>query len=196
MENQESAPLQPEEYIEYLRSRLNTMEKALDKTSGLDERVDYTNMLLTRMAENFGVSPVGAPVWMSSLGGSLEALTATVRALEEKLKSIPSLSLQNPNMIATKRTLVLIAGTAVQLPSFRILYDRYILIKSISDNTDTVYIGNSKVEVEDAAFRYPLEPGENIQYKIRNVSQIWLDAAVSGEGINWTVEQNEVVDNG
>ena len=190
------APLKPEEYISYLQGKLNIAETLLDKSSGLDERIDYTNILLTRLLENQGFSPTGSPVWITDLKASTDALAATVKALQAKLQSVPGLTLKNPKMIATKRTLVPVAGTATQLPNFVVPFDRYLTIKALGGNTDEVFIGNSKTESEDESFRYPMEPGEILQYKIRNTAQLWLDAAVSGEGIVWTVEQEEVVDNG
>ena len=97
---------------------------------------------------------------------------------------------ENPESIAIQQKLVTTAGIAVQLPPVKIPYDCEVVILALSTNTGTVYVGNSKLNAEDHTISFPLLAGESIEYKIRNLSLLWVDASVSGEGIIWTVEQN------
>ena len=97
---------------------------------------------------------------------------------------------ENPESIAIQQKLVTTAGIAVQLPPVKIPYDCEVVILALSTNNGTIYIGNSKLNAEDHTISFPLLAGESIEYKIRNLSLLWVDASVSGEGIIWTVEQN------
>ena len=111
--------------------------------------------------------------------------------LEKLLVSLSNLDLpfENPPQIASQVKKVTTVGTAVQLPPLLIPYDMEVVIKAPAGNTGTIYIGNSKPEAEDHTLSYPLERGEPIEYKIRNLSQLWIDSTVANEGIVWTVEQ-------
>lgn len=67
---------------------------------------------------------------------------------------------------------------------------RSVIIRALSTNTGLVYVGNSNVA---AAISYTLTPGETLSYSISdeeykygaaiNLNSIWLDVAVSGEGV-------------
>ena len=100
------------------------------------------------------------------------------------------LPIENPESIAIQQKLVTTAGIAVQLPPVKIPYDCEVVILALTTNTGTIYVGNSKLNAEDHTISFPLLAGESIEYKIRNLSLLWVDASVSGEGIIWTVEHN------
>ncbi len=118
----------------------------------------------------------------SAVGSSLqEAVT--------RLSDILSRTFENPEGVATQKKLVVTAGTAVQLPDVLIPYGKKAVIKAISTNTDEVYVANSKADAEDSTKRFPLSADDSLSYKIRNLSRLWINSAVSGEGVTWTVEQ-------
>ena len=100
------------------------------------------------------------------------------------------LPIENPESITTQQKLVSTAGIAVQFSPVKIPYDCEVVILALSTNTGTNYVGNSKLNAEDHTISFPLLAGESIEYKIRNLSLLWVDASVNGEGIMWTVEQN------
>lgn len=67
---------------------------------------------------------------------------------------------------------------------------RAVTIRALSTNTDLVYVGDTTVA---AAVSYTLKPGETFsialtddEYRLGaaiNLNRIWLDVAVSGEGV-------------
>ena len=99
---------------------------------------------------------------------------------------------ENPDSVITQQKKVTTAGTAEQLPPLDIPFDHEVTIKALAANTGTIYVGGSKLEAEDHTKSFPLATSDAIEYKIRNLSKLWLDATVSGEGIIWTVEQEIV----
>ena len=111
--------------------------------------------------------------------------------LKEMLEiAIPGLVLKNSPFVSTGQLIVTTAGTAEQLPPVEIPYGKTVAIKALSSNTDTVYIGNSKLEAEDHSMGFPFEGGEAVELHIDNLHQLWVDADVSGEGISWIVEKD------
>ena len=91
--------------------------------------------------------------------------------------------------IVSLQKLVTSAGTAEQLPFVEIPYDREVTIKALPANTGTIYVGNSKPEAENTSVGFPLDAGDALELKIDNLSKLWIDASVSGEGVAWIVEK-------
>ncbi len=107
-------------------------------------------------------------------------------------------SVNEPNF-ATGQTPVPAHGTAVQLnggASLAIPNGFQLVIKApkkatgaVAATTGTIYIGSSKANAENHSVAYPLVKQEFIAYGITDVSSVWVDAEVDGEGVVWTVEQ-------
>ena len=98
----------------------------------------------------------------------------------------------NEPHFTTGRTPVPTHGTAVQLNggvSVPIPGGYYLVIKSPKANTGLMFIGNSKAHAQDPTVSYPLDPQEFIEYGITDVNLVWVDSAVDGEEVVWTVEQ-------
>ena len=160
----------PTEYREYLERNLNIWERATAFLSGIDERIDYTNILLTRLVNL--ASRVQIPGGAPTPGGTPTPLSPV-----------------NPTDISVGRKLVASVGTAVQLPSVSIPYDFEVVVLALSENTGTIYLGNSKDTAEDHNTAFPLTKGGAVELKIKNLNILWMDSSVSSEGINWIVEQ-------
>ena len=152
-----------EEYLEKVKENINLIGKSLQEASSLDERIDFTNKLL------------------------LQVVSLLVKGLEQ-----PITPKENPERVEALQKLVTTAGTAEQLPDILIPYDHEVIIKALPTNTDTVYLGSSKLDAEDHTKAFPLEAGEGVEYKIKNLSVLWIDADADGEGIVWTVEQEAI----
>lgn len=119
---------------------------------------------------------------------TLESLTSKFTAALAKL----GLPIQNPLEIASQIVTVATAGDAAQLPIVHIPVGKAVRIKALSTNTGTIYIGNNKPEAEGHTLAYLLIATDGpVKYEINNLSQLWIDASVGGEGISWTVEQEE-----
>ena len=160
----------------------NNLSNKLDNVDTL--LTDFTKEIKTIHEENASLSNTVISI-VNNLNTTLSKINSTLAALTKASR------LENPALIVAHKELVTTAGTAVQLPSVIIPYDKEVSIKAPSTNTGTIYIGNSKLEAEDHTMGYPLTASEAIEYKIKNLNQLWIDATVAGEGVVWTVEQNE-----
>ena len=178
----------PSEYEAYLKANLNWFEHLGDVFSGLDERVDYTNTLLTKLIELQGGVVPEVPTWATDLVNVISSLNTAIAQLAAVLGVTP-VTLKNPEFIKAQQKLVLTAGTAVQMPSVLVPYDKEVVIRALRTNTGIIYVAPSKSDAEGHTSSYSLAPGEVVGYKIQNLNQIWVDASVSGEGVVWTVEQ-------
>lgn len=177
-------PLSNEEYQAQLNEKLNWFERLADGASGLDERVDVTNKLLIELVKT---SAIGAP---GEIGAKLDAILTVLNLILVRLGGV-AIMIENPPDFSAQKKIVKTAGTAINLPDVAIPYDHEAIIKASNANGGVIYIGNTKIEAEDAVFSYPLEPGQAIGYKISNLNHIWVNAATSGDSIVWTVEQSE-----
>lgn len=83
------------------------------------------------------------------------------------------------------------AGTAEQLASdVSVPVGCQLTVIAKPGNTGTIYLGNSKANAESATARFDgLSAGLAVSLKITNANLVWVDAAVSGEGVSYIVEQ-------
>lgn len=114
----------------------------------------------------------------------LTQIDSALRSLQERIDSYT----KTPTTVKAKRITVDTAGTAKQFSPDSIPINHAVVIKALNGNTDTVYIAGSKIDAEDASRSYPLEAGEVIEYKIKDLSTLWVNADVAGEGIVWSAE--------
>lgn len=78
------------------------------------------------------------------------------------------------------------AGTAERLSS-GLVVNGPLMVKAIPANSGNVYIGNVSGDVE-ASNGMILEPGEVIIFNhVGDLREIWIDAAVNGEGVAWLI---------
>ena len=129
---------------------------------------------------------------------TIDQLTrATNEILIEIVKSVAEIRINlfpdpkvNPDTVLCYTVVVSTAGTAERLPDVDIPYDCSVVVLALSANTGTAYVASSKPNAESSTTRFPLEPGESVKYKIQNLSKLWLNVSVSGEGVVCTVEQD------
>ncbi len=75
-------------------------------------------------------------------------------------------------------------GTAERLTAGAVL-NGPVIVKALPSNTSVVYVGNVSGDV-DSANGLPLSAGEAVVFEfVGNASELWLDAAVGGEGVAW-----------
>jgi len=153
----------PPDYTEYLKKRLSIVERSTSALFSLDERVDYTNLLLTKTNE------------------SLVALTTLINNAISKLTEVS-------DTIEVHQLILSAASTGQQFPVLLMQWNQSVVIKALSGNGGTIYIAGSKQDAEDTARSYPLAAGETIEYKINDLSALWAAASVVGEGLIWTTE--------
>ncbi len=75
------------------------------------------------------------------------------------------------------------AGTAEALAATAtVLVAGVVQVKALDTNTDTVYVGGATV---DAANGWPLAAGEEFTFLIGDLADVYVDAAVNGEGVRY-----------
>jgi hypothetical protein len=76
------------------------------------------------------------------------------------------------------------AGTAVALGSQVIAGP--LMVKALPANTGLVYVGNDGASDVTSSNGYPLAAGDQVIFDhIANLSNIYVDSAVNGEGVAW-----------
>ena len=76
------------------------------------------------------------------------------------------------------------AGTAVQVGTQRI--DGPLMIKALETNTGTVAVGNDGGNDVTLANGMRLAAGDSLVFSyVGSLGELWLDAAVNGEGVAW-----------
>jgi hypothetical protein len=77
------------------------------------------------------------------------------------------------------------AGSAEALGSQSI--QAPLIVKALPTNTSPVYLGNVAGDVS-ASNGLALDPGEAVVLEwVSSLAALWLDAAVSGEGVSWLI---------
>lgn len=95
--------------------------------------------------------------------------------------------LGNRNSLTTGKKTVTIAGTAEQLPDVEVPESFEATITAKHGNVGRIYIGGSKAEAE--ARTISLARDDVFHEYLTNLNTIWIDASVSGEGIDYEVPQ-------
>jgi len=76
------------------------------------------------------------------------------------------------------------AGTAEALGSGHVR--GALLVKALTTNTGLVYVGNDAADDVTSANGMPLAAGDCVTFAyVGNLSDIWIDSAVSSEGVAW-----------
>ena len=87
-------------------------------------------------------------------------------------------------MAASGQNTVAVAGTAEALGTQQIAGP--LAVKALTTNTDLIYIGNDGAGDVSSANGFQLAAGEVIIFDhVSNLSAIYIDAAVNGEGVSW-----------
>jgi len=94
--------------------------------------------------------------------------------------------MQNRQTFKTGSMAITSAGTAEQLTEHRVVQGHYLTIHADPDNTGNIFIGETKAQAE--ANNFTLTPDACVQIATDNVSDIWVDAAVNGERVEWIFE--------
>ncbi len=94
----------------------------------------------------------------------------------------PYVNVQPGSSIGSGQTVVAAAGTRVQLTatSTPILS---VTVKALSTNTGIIYVGGD--DVSAAIGLELINPGESASVDVDNLTDVWIDAAVNGEGVSY-----------
>lgn len=78
------------------------------------------------------------------------------------------------------------AGTAQQLSAHRIPQGFCLTVHAHPTNNGYIYIGESKARAE--AHHFTLTPDASVHLLVDNVGDVWVDASISGEIVEWVLE--------
>ena len=93
--------------------------------------------------------------------------------------------LLNPARIKTQQVTVTTAGTPVQPSSYPIPEGIEFVVKAKSTNTGLVSIGGSSADaLQTGSACFKLVASQGVSMQITDPANIWIDAAVSGEGVD------------
>lgn len=80
----------------------------------------------------------------------------------------------------------ILSTTAEQLPDIEC---DYVILKALSGNTPSIFVGNSDVTntvaADNATTGVELGPGESIKLEVPNVSRLWVIAASGTPGVSY-----------
>ena len=113
----------------------------------------------------------------------LKLQDSTDRLLVSNLEAAPS-------TIADNRKTVTAAGTAEKILAASTTCIK-VIITALESNTDVIVVGGSTVvagTTEDGGGTRrgtPLDPGQSLEILINDVSKIYIDAVVSGNGVSF-----------
>lgn len=89
----------------------------------------------------------------------------------------------------TNQKVVTTSGTPVQLQTQVVTDGFQVVVKAKYANTGLIYVGNSSPNaLKTSGTNITLLAGSAIGITCDNVNDIWIDAAVNGEGVEWIVE--------
>jgi hypothetical protein len=86
-----------------------------------------------------------------------------------------------PLTLITGKTTVTTAGTRVQLLTSS-TPAKSVTIKALIGNTGHIYVGNNFVS---STVGFVLEAGDTVSLNFADLSNIWLDCSVNGEGVTY-----------
>lgn len=93
------------------------------------------------------------------------------------------------SVVGDGRKTVTTAGTAERLVSSTSVRCNSVCISALSTNTGTVCVGSSAVVAAAGTRRgTPLAASESVTYTAADLSLIWLDVTVNGEGVSYSYE--------
>lgn len=102
--------------------------------------------------------------------GSLNLSSATVI----------SVNLNPATIVGNGKTTVATAGVATQLASSTSIVS--VTIRALASNTNKIYVGSASVSSTNG---FQLSPQETVSLDINNLSKVYIDADVSGEGVTY-----------
>ncbi|MBA7583913.1 hypothetical protein ES708_25864 [subsurface metagenome] len=96
----------------------------------------------------------------------------------------------NRDTFATGQKDVTTAGTPEQLEDFPVPNGFSVTVIARTGNDGYIYLGSTKADCANNKRRFDgLSAGLAVSLRIKNLSKVWVNASVSGEGVSWIVER-------
>lgn len=99
-------------------------------------------------------------------------------------------ALTNRLEIQTGQKNVAVAGVAEQLGGGTPIPDGYsITIKAKASNTGTIRLGGTQAAAQSTTLSFTLGADQAVSLAVKYLNEIWLDATVNGDGVEWLSEK-------
>lgn len=117
----------------------------------------------------------------SAVPAALQGMAVTVSNTPAvTVSGTPAVAVASGSTVTAARATVTTAGTRVQLGvNAGILA---VTVRARPGNAGIVYVGGSGVT---SANGFELQPGESISFDVTNTNAVWVDAATSGDGVDY-----------
>lgn len=107
----------------------------------------------------------------------------------EYLAQVARLIITRPTAFVTGNVTCAVAGRGYQLPPFLIPLFKEVAVKAWFTNVGVIYVAYRQSDSQNVAVGWPLIANEGVGYDIPKTDDVWVMAAVAGEGVSFTVEQ-------
>ena len=141
-------------------------------TISIDGRLD---LLIQKLDDFLRTIPIAGAPGPLTLDGRLDEIVKYIR-------NRPAWDHGHKDVVA--------AGTAEQLPSVPVPDGLELVVRANPSNTDDIYLGKNKTDATRSTTRITLAPGEATKLRVTNANVYYVDAAVSGEGVEYFVEKD------
>lgn len=176
------------------------IEALVDGLQAVAAKLDQVILALRGMPFPAAPLPAAPPPTRISVNGRLDAL---IERLDALLRAPPGVAgaldgrfdalvkyTKNRDKWEHSHTDVATPGGAVQLGPLAIPDGFDLVVRARPGNTGDIYVGKTKGDASRSAVRITLVAGEAINLRVTNASLVWIDAVVSGEGVEYFVEQD------
>lgn len=177
------------------------MDEVTDGTLGIvhvgygkimDGTLDSTNKLIVNSSgealvhptanSSVNVNQVGGTAVDTNSGNKSAGTQRVVLATDQpQLTNALKTSESSATTVLMGKVTVTTAGTRVQL-SGTSKPSKAVVIRALETNTGLVYVGDSTVASTNG---HRLSPGESVGLEIADLTNVYLDSAVNGEGISY-----------
>jgi len=135
------------------------------------------------MPNKLGQGPAN-PVYLVDSGSGTDATVQLAAGTTVQLADGTSIVVSGvtlPAAIRHGQTVVASAGTEVTLTTTQAIVTG-VIVKALSTNTDLMYVGANPVT---SSTGFELAAGEQVFIAVADLTTVWIDSAVNGEGVSW-----------
>lgn len=91
--------------------------------------------------------------------------------------------------IKTGQKNVTTSGTPVKIDKIDLEGKQEVAVKAKNSNTGTISVGFSSASaLKTSTSHFKLAAGDTVRVVVDDLDEIWIDATVSGEGVEWILD--------
>jgi len=116
-----------------------------------------------------------------------EDIKTALNNLSASLGGMPLLD--NPKGGVADHVMCETVGQAVQLPDYKVPFDKLMGVKALNTNAQPCRVGFTKLQAENPDQGWPLIANEGRGWKVDNANRLWVCFLAATDGVAWSVEQ-------